>query len=449
MDNDLLSKYGGPVPRYTSYPTAPHFHDGIGGGTYAQWLRALRPAGGPVSLYLHVPFCRQLCTYCGCNTKITRQYGPVADYADLLAREIALVAREIPERLAVSHVHFGGGTPNILAPDDFVLLLQRLKRAFDISPETEIAVEVDPRHLTRDMVRAMASEGVNRVSMGVQDLNPEVQQAINRVQPLGVVSGAIEMLRDAGIDRINLDLMYGLPEQTMERLLRTVDLAADLGAQRIALFGYAHVPWMKTHQRLLEKFARAGAHGRFEQAEAAALRLAEHGYRRIGLDHFARPGDELLTAQAAGDLRRNFQGYTTDTAETVLAFGASSIGRLPQGFVQNAPDVGGYRRAVLADTPATVKGVALDDDDRLRGGIIEALMCDMAVDLDRFGGAAAYGAELARLHELAADGLVRIDGAKVSVPEAARPFMRVVAAQFDGYLHAPAGPKGGRHSMAV
>jgi oxygen-independent coproporphyrinogen-3 oxidase len=235
----------------------------------------------------------------------------------------------------------------------------------------------------------------------------------------------------------------------MDRLLRTVDLAADLEAQRIALFGYAHVPWMKTHQRLLEKYTRAGAQGRFEQAEAAARRLAEHGYRRIGLDHFARAGDELLTAQAAGDLRRNFQGYTTDTAETVLAFGASSIGRLPQGYVQNAPDVGGYRRAVLAGAPATVKGIALCDDDRRRGGVIEALMCDMAVDLDRFGGVGAYAAELARLHDLARDGLVEIDGARITVPEAARPFMRVVAAQFDGYLHAPAGVKGGRHSMAV
>ncbi len=449
MDNDLLSKYGGPVPRYTSYPTAPHFHDGIGGDAYAQWLRALRPADGPVSLYLHVPFCRQLCTYCGCNTKITRQYGPVADYADLLGREIAQVAREIPEKMAVSHVHFGGGTPNILAPDDFVLLLQRLKGVFDLSPETEIAVEVDPRHLSQDMVRAMAAEGVNRVSMGVQDLNPEVQQAINRIQPLSVVRDAMDMFRGVGIDRINLDLMYGLPEQTLDHLLRTIDLTVPLSAQRIALFGYAHVPWMKKHQRLLEEFPRADAHGRFDQAEAAAKRLADHGYRRIGLDHFALPGDELLTAQAAGDLRRNFQGYTTDTAETVLAFGASSIGRLPQGYVQNAPDVGGYRRAVLAGGLAAVKGIALDDDDRRRAGVIEALMCDMAVDLDRFGGAAAYGAELARLHDLARDGLVEIDGSRIVVPEDARPFMRVVAAQFDGYLHAPAGGRGGRHSMAV
>ncbi len=445
MDRSLLEKYGGPTPRYTSYPTAPHFHDGIGADAYGDWLSALGPEDGPVSLYLHIPYCRELCTYCGCNTKITRRYAPVAEYVADLQAEIDLVGGHLSQPLAVSHVHFGGGTPNILASQDFLALMGSLWRNFKFGPETETAVEIDPRLLTRDMAEAMAAGGVNRVSIGVQDLNEQVQEAINRVQPLEVVKMAVEHLRRAGIHNINLDLMYGLPLQTTDHVLSTVDQCVGLGAQRIALFGYAHVPWMKRHQRLVDDLPRADADERFEQAEAAARRLADKGYRRVGLDHFAMPGDSLCRAQERGRLHRNFQGYTTDTAQVLLGFGVSAIGELAGGYVQNATDAGSYSRSIQAGQFATVKGIAISEEDRRRRGLIEKLMCDMAVDLDQFGGARLYAGELVRLHEMAGDGLVRVDGSRITVPEGARPLIRAVAAVFDTYLR----PAQGRHSMAV
>ena len=449
MDRHLLEKYGGPVPRYTSYPTAPHFSEAVGAADYADRLAALSPEDGPVSLYLHIPYCRELCTYCGCTTKITRRYAPVAGYLSDLMAEIDLVAANIAEPPAVSHVHFGGGTPNILGSDDFLSLMGHLRRTFGFGPDTETAIEIDPRLMTHDMADAMADAGVTRVSIGVQDLNEQVQRAINRIQPLAVVQLAVDMLRAAGIEEINLDLMYGLPLQTVGHVLSTVDQAADLGAQRIALFGYAHVPWMKTHQRLLDGLPRADVPGRFEQAEAAAGRLARYGYRRIGLDHFAMPGDTPAKALDAGRLRRNFQGYTTDTADVLLAFGASAIGQLPDAYVQNAPDAATYGRRVAAGQLATVKGLAVGADDRRRRAVIERLMCDMTVDLDRFGGAGVFGEELMRLDAMARDGLVRVEGARVVVPEDARPLMRAVAAVFDAYLQPSNAPARGRHSMAV
>lgn len=445
----LLETYGGPVPRYTSYPTAPQFRDNIGPADYAGWLAGLTPADGPVSLYLHIPYCRELCTYCGCNTKITRRYAPIAAYVADLTAEIDLVARNLSSPPAVSHVHFGGGTPNTLGTGDFLALMGALRTAFRFGPETETAVEIDPRLLTHDMAEAMAAAGVTRVSIGVQDLNERVQRAINREQPFTVVRRAVDLLRGVGIDCINLDLMYGLPLQTVDHVLRTIDRSAELEAQRIALFGYAHVPWMKTHQRLLDGLPRADAQGRFDQAAAAALRLARYGYRRIGLDHFAMPDDALCHALDTGCLHRNFQGYTTDTAQVLLAFGASAIGELPGGYVQNAPDAGTYSRRIAGGQLATVKGVPIDADDRRRRAVIERLMCDMTVDLDQFGGASSFVGELARLDVMAADGLVQIDGAVITIPEDARPLMRAVAAVFDAYLPPPGSVPVARHSQAV
>ncbi len=446
MDVSLLEKYGGPVPRYTSYPTAPHFHDGVGAEQYGDWLARIDPDDGRISVYVHVPFCRELCTYCGCNTKITKRDKPVADYLSVLAREIDLVGDRLAARPKVSHLHFGGGTPNIVSARQFAQVMECLGRHFEIDEETEIALEADPRNLDADLVQAMADAGVRRVSIGVQDLDAEVQRAINRVQPLEVVERAVALLYLAGINRINLDLMYGLPLQTRETARRTAEQAIHLGAQRIALFGYAHVPWMKKHQRLLDGYPMAGAVGRHAQAEAAAEVLAAAGYQRVGLDHFARPEDDLaVAASTPGKLRRNFQGYTTDVSATLVAFGASAIGGFRQGFVQNAPDAGGYRRRVEAGEPPIVKGLEIDADDRQRAKIIERLMCEMAVDLDTFGGTGAFAPELARLETLEADGLVERSGARITVPEGARPLMRVVAAQFDRYLAATTA----RHSRAV
>ena len=431
------------VPRYTSYPTAPHFTGTIGPETYASWLAAL-PAAATLSLYLHVPFCTEICLYCGCHTKAARRRDPIERYADRLAEEIALAAAAAGRRKVV-HLHWGGGTPSILGETNIRRIVDRLADAFDLSALREHAIELDPRQVTRPLARALAELGVNRASLGVQDFSPRVQQAIGRVQPFEIVTSAVAALRDAGIRNINIDLMYGLPLQTIRDVRRNVEIAASLDPQRIAIFGYAHVPWFKAHQRLIDDATLPGAAERIQQAAIAAETLASFGYQAVGLDHFALPGDELSVAAREGRLHRNFQGYTTDDADALIGIGASSIGRLPQGYVQNAPDMGHYTRSIDAGTFATVKGLALSDDDRLRASIIERLMCDLALDLNDFGGVARFAPELATLAPLAAQGLLTIKGATITITEVGRPYIRIPAAAFDSYLTASAK----RHSVAV
>ncbi len=444
-----LSRFDRPVPRYTSYPTAPHFHAGIGPAQHRQWLAELDPAR-PLSLYLHVPFCQQLCWYCGCHTRIVARYDPVAAYAETLAREIDLTAELLPARFRVAHLHWGGGTPTILAPADFSGLMSRLRRHFDFTDGAEIAVEIDPRRLDAEAATTLAANGVTRASLGVQDFDPAVQKAINRWQPYDVTAGAVERLRRAGIGQMSFDLMYGLPLQTTESVLSSADLAARLQPQRLALFGYAHVPWMKTHQRQLERHHLPGSIERHAQMTAAAERLQCHGYRWIGLDHFARADDPLARAALAGRLRRNFQGYTSDACDQLLGFGASAISALPQGYAQNASDLGSWRRAIEAGEPATSRGIRLDAADRLRRHVIERLMCDLAVDLEaaaRIHGFAPsiFEPERQELCRLEADGLVVLDGHRLRLTAQGRPFMRIVAAAFDAYL----AEGRGRHAMAV
>ena len=299
MDPELLAKYDRPVPRYTSYPTAPHFHAGIGPAACRDWLAEV-PAGLPVSIYLHVPFCQELCWYCGCHTTVARRYRPIAEYLELLLRELELVADALGGRRPVAHVHLGGGTPTMLAPDDLRRLGERLRERFAITADAEVAVEIEPRPLAPDTVGALAAIGVTRASLGLQDVNPEVQRAINRWQPFEVTERAVDWLREAGIRGINLDLIYGLPHQTVARVLRSVEAALSLRPDRVALFGYAHVPWMKRHQRLIDEAALPGPMERAAQLEAAAARLGEAGYVAIGLDHFALPEDSLARALRAG-----------------------------------------------------------------------------------------------------------------------------------------------------
>jgi oxygen-independent coproporphyrinogen-3 oxidase len=433
------------VPRYTSYPTTPHFTDAVNAAVYAQWLAQL-PRGARLSLYLHVPFCRELCLYCGCHTKAVRQRAPVDSYADDLRREIALLGRALG-RHPVSHIHWGGGTPSILGPEQLLTLADDLGRAFAIDDAREHAIELDPRLVDAALADALAAIGINRVSLGVQDFQPHVQHAIGRIQPYETVRRAVELVREAGIARLNFDLMYGLPKQRIDDVRASAELACTLAPQRIALFGYAHVPWFRTQQRLIDAADLPGATERLAQAEAARTTFLAHGYEAVGLDHFALPGDSLALAARKGRLHRNFQGYTDDDAEALIGLGASAIGRLPQGFVQNAPDVGGYARAVRAERLATVRGFALTEEDRTRGQIIERIMCDLRVDLAAVDarGSAAFAGELAALAPLANEGLLRIDGSTVRVSERGRPFVRLVAAAFDSYLAASQRP----HSQAV
>jgi oxygen-independent coproporphyrinogen-3 oxidase len=448
-DLDRASQLDRPVPRYTSYPTAPHFHRDIQNADYRRWLGAIDP-GGAVSLYIHIPYCHELCWYCGCNTRATRRAAPVADYARRLATEIGRVADLLPARMRASHIHWGGGTPTILGAAGFLALHGLLARRFDIGTSTEIAIEVDPRNLEQAMIPAMAQAGVSRVSLGVQDFDPRVQRAINRWQPFEMTKRAVDDLRTAGIGAINFDLIYGLPYQTTESLLESVDRSIGLAPQRIALFGYAHVPWMKPHQRLIAQESLPGSEARWAQANAAAGRLEAAGYRRIGLDHFALPEDELSRAAGKGELHRNFQGYTTDTAGTLIGFGASAIGALPQGYVQNNADVRLWSQAIDSGDLAIARGIELDADDRLRRHVIERLMCDLAVDLAeaavRFGFEATYlSAERTALEDLAQDGQLALEGMRVAVTPAGRPLMRLAAAVFDRYLDRGTG----RHSQAV
>lgn len=436
----LAQKYARMVPRYTSYPTAPHFHAGVDGQTYGDWLAAL-PEGVELSVYAHIPFCDTLCWFCGCNTKIVQRYEPVAVYLPKLLREIALVSERLPSARRCSHLHWGGGSPTLLSAADMRRLGEALRSTFPLTADAEFAVEIDPRDLRDDQVAALAEVGVTRASLGVQDIDPQVQRAINRIQTLDCTRDAIARLRAAGVRDLNVDLVYGLPYQNAERLLRSVEAMIELQPARFALFGYAHVPQMKKHMRLIPEEALPGVQERFEMAEAAAERLIAAGYRRIGLDHFALPDDAMARRQAEGRLRRNFQGYTADRAAALIGLGASAIGQLPQGLVQNATPLHAYGEAVEADCLATAKGVALSEDDKRRAGLIERLMCDLQVDLpDDLAEPAA-----AQLAEMEADGLLVVTGNGVAITELGRPFVRCVAALFDAYLN----PVKDRHSVAV
>ena len=430
------------VPRYTSYPTAPHFSSAIDAKVYGEWLAAL-PPDATLSIYIHVPFCTELCLYCGCNTRAVRRREPVDAYAQRILDEIALL-RDLTGR-SLTHLHWGGGTPSILGLQWLETITARLASLLDLSTLKEHAIELDPRRIDKKFVQALRSIGINRASLGVQDTSAHVQQAIGRIQPFDLVAQDADWLRDAGIDNLNIDLMYGLPTQSVRDVARSAKLAASLGAQRLALFGYAHVPWFKRHQRLIDEASLPGLNERLEQAQVAAETLDDLGYEAIGLDHFALPGDELAIAAGQKRLRRNFQGYTTDDADALIGLGASAIGRLPQGFVQNASDLAGYARATGAGRLATVKGLAFSEDDRVRGAIIERLMCELAVDLTGYGGPDRFAAEIEALRPLCEQGLLHIDGGHVAVTPRGRPYVRIVAATFDAYLAASEK----RHSVAV
>lgn len=444
----LVELTGRTAPRYTSYPTAPHFTAAVGAETYGRWLDDAAASGAAISLYLHIPFCRSICHYCGCNTKASRSDHPIRAYAEVLRDEIALVAARLGG-LEVSHIHWGGGTPNLLPPDCFDGIIGDLARAFRFRADMEHAIELDPRHVTRQGALHLAQAGVNRASLGVQDLDPAVQLAIGRVQPLEVVNEAVAALRAAGIDALNFDLMYGLPLQTEGSIRRTAEQALALGPKRIALFGYAHVPWMKPHQKLIDQSSLPGAAGRIALSQAARDAIRAAGYAEIGIDHFALPSDDLCKAQAARRLRRNFQGYTTDTAQTLIGFGASSIGRTRFGYVQNVSDNAGWMRAIDAGDLPVARGKAFEGDDALRGRVIEELLCHFDVDLSRL--AAEFGVkpsvfdvDLARLEPLVREDWIFLDGPRVTIRKNRHEIARIAAACFDSYIG-----KAGRHSVAV
>lgn len=446
----VLKRYASrATPRYTSYPTAPHFQKGFAEDRYRDWLSKL-DANEPVSLYLHVPFCRQMCWYCGCNMKLASKYGPVGDYARTLRKEVALTADALPGRMTISHLHWGGGTPTALKPDDLAALMDDVCARWDFAPDAEIAIESDPRTLTPEMAARIGAMGFTRASFGVQEFDPRVQEAINRVQPPEMVRASVDQLRAGGVTGINFDLIYGLPFQTVESLVETVRICAEMRPDRVALFGYAHVPWMAKNQRMIPEDALPDAAERSAQAKAAAKALIAEGYVAIGLDHFALPEDNLAIAARAGTLRRNFQGYTTDQAETLIGMGATSIGRTQSGYLQNISETGAWSRAVEAGHLPVGKGLPFTDDDRLRAEVIERLMCDGHVDAAAIGQSHGvpdgWWADAFRaLAEMEADGLLTLSHGIVQMTPQGRPLVRIAAAAFDAYLH----DSSARHSVAV
>lgn len=445
----ILEQASRPVPRYTSYPTAPHFTPEVDGARYRQWLGEV-PEGASVSLYLHIPYCDTLCWFCGCHTKITRQYAPVSGYLDALMREVDLVAATLPASVRVRHIHWGGGSPTMLAPEDIRRLAGHIDSRFTRDAVCDFAVEVDPRGMDAARIAALVECGLTRVSIGVQDFDPAVQAAINRFQSVEETRAVIEQFRAAGISSLNIDAVYGLPRQGAAELEATLDAVLAFRPDRIALFGYAHVPWIKRHQAMILESDLPGVVDRHAHAEAAARRLVAAGYRTIGIDHFALPADSLARAQAEGRLRRNFQGYTDDPADVLVGLGASAISALPQGYVQNEPAIARYERLVTGGELAAIRGRALTGDDRRRARIIERLMCELEFSAAacRAEGGADAEALVALAETIIAEdrhGFVMRHDDGFRVTATGRPFTRILASSFDAYL--PARPGG--HSLAV
>lgn len=437
------------VPRYTSYPTAPHFHKDIGETDYRAWLEQL-PSGDGVSVYIHIPFCDRLCWFCGCHTKQINRYDPIPPYLKTIHREVELLRQAIGFTPALRQLHLGGGSPSMLRPRDLGALRAVLTRHFRIDDDAAISVEIDPSDLDAHAYTAFEDFGITRASIGVQDFDTRVQRAINRPQTFNQTATAVDALRAAGATSVNIDALYGLPFQTEKTIEKTMAKVVSLAPDRIALFGYAHVPWIKTHQKMIPDAALPGPGERLAQSEVAAEILIADGYVQIGIDHFARPDDRLAIAAANRSLRRNFQGYTDDPCTTLLGIGASSIGGLPQGYIQNEPATGTYMRMISEGSLPISRGIQLTLDDRLCADVIEQLMCNFDFSLRQLRlrhGEAVAGIDR-RIDEVVKTGhedLVAFDGDRFSILPNAHAFTRIVASWFDARLHT----KETRYSLAV
>jgi len=449
MAEHLLKKYSAAVPRYTSYPTAPHFHLGIGADEYSSWLQAL-DSQHRLSLYIHIPYCDRLCWFCACHTKHTLRYEPIAAYLKALYCEIQAVGQLVSKDVRVTAVHFGGGSPTMVRPQDLIALMDALRSTFSFSDGAEISVEMDPNDLDQGRYDALAAIGMTRASLGVQDFDRKVQKTINRIQTFEQTRSVVDAVRARGVHSVNCDVLYGLPYQTLETLRDTVDKIISLDPDRVALFGYAHVPWMKKHQTMIPQEVLPDAIARYRQMKTAGEMLVQAGYEAVGIDHFAKPGDTLAKAMEEGELRRNFQGYTDDSADALIGLGASSIGKLPQGYVQNMVATAEYERMAEADGLCIARGIALSVEDRVRAFVIERIMCDFSLDLSAlaalFGPASLPAVEEAQqFAEGDRDGLVHLEAGRFALTEMGKPFARSIAATFDTYLSNGRG----RHSLAV
>ena len=416
-----------PVPRYTSYPTAAEFQDGFGAEAMLAGLASVEE-GDALSLYLHIPYCHEICWYCGCNTGAANKAQRLASYLDALEAEIDLVSNALASRGKVRRIAFGGGSPNAISGRDFLRLVSRLQLGFDCRDVT-LSVELDPRSLERSFVAAMAAAGVSRASLGVQSFAPHVQQAIGRVQPLALVRDAVAELRQAKVSSINFDLMYGLPGQTRTDLEETLRATVEMMPERIALFGYAHVPHLIPRQRRIDDSALAGAAERFAQAELGHSLLTGAGYEPVGFDHFARPDDPLAVAQRNGSLRRNFQGFTDESSRILIGLGASAISDFPDRILQNEKNAGRYRMLVSGRQLAAARGLLRSTDDLIRGRIIEDILCRGEADISKL----CPGSVPDRLRPFCGRDVVAVKHGRVQLRAGALPYARAIAASFDRY----------------
>lgn len=441
----LIQKYGGAVPRYTSYPTAVQFHGGFTEADAVARLGSL-DENEAVSVYVHIPFCHSLCHYCGCHTKIVSHTDIISSYVDMLCDEIKIAASHVTEKIKVSRIHFGGGSPNYAPVSDIEKILDTLRACFSVDDGVKIDMECDPRLLTEEKITALSRIGIGRVSLGIQDFDENVQKAVHRIQPLEHVQDQVKSLRRVGIHDINFDLIVGLPEQTFDTVRRTVLETIEIRPSRIAVFAYAHVPWMKKHQKLLEKYRFPTPQERFLMQEDVNIALCGAGYESIGIDHYALPESSLLQAQALGTLRRNFQGYTDDAATTILGFGLSAISQFKDAYTQNSLDAPSYRKSIDAGRLPVAKGYAMTERDIETGWAIMQLMCYSQLDVSK---CPVVPMARDKLKELEHDGIIRINGNIVVITEIGKPFTRVVASCFDPYFQAENYKKEGRHAKAI
>ncbi len=435
------------VPRYTSYPTAPHFAGGIGPAMFANWIESI-PAGSEISLYLHVPFCRRLCWFCACRTQGTSSDLPVLTYAKTLVSEIALLKRHLAPGVRLSRLHWGGGTPTLLPADSIRALADAVYGAVPLAEGAEFSVEIDPNEVDDARLDALAAAGMNRASIGVQDFDPEIQKTIGREQGYELTKAVADAIRARGVTSLNADILYGLPHQTTARIADSVQKLLTLSPDRVALYGYAHVPWMSRRQQMIPSESIPTPEERLDLFETARELFLWDGYAEIGIDHFARPEDGMAVAQRQGTLRRNFQGYTDDTSPVLIGLGASSISRFPQGFAQNASGTSDHTKSIRAGQFSTHRGHAFTGEDVLRARIIEALMCDFRVSRAEILRDFAVAPE--RLDSLFLGavgqfpGMVELDAKGLSIPQKARPLTRIIARAFDAYDQTKA-----QHSAAI
>jgi oxygen-independent coproporphyrinogen III oxidase len=439
VDQEFLTRYNRPGPRYTSYPTAPVWNDAFGPDDLEQVHGEADRASTPVSLYMHIPFCESLCLFCACNVIIQKNKDVAPPYLEVLKREIAHVSGKISRKRPVTQFHWGGGTPTYLSPAQIEDLFGFTREHFTFGPDAEIGIEVDPRVTSRAHLETLRKLGFNRLSMGIQDFQPEVQKAIHRIQPFEMTSDLIAAARELGFDSINVDLIYGLPHQTAHSFANTVEQILQLTPDRIALFSYAHVPWLKKQQGSFAAFLPEGMQ-KFEIFRTGLLKFIEAGYLYIGMDHFAKPGDELAVSQQNRSLHRNFQGYTTKAGADLYGMGVTAISGIQNSYAQNQRDLPSWEKAVAERGIATMRGYRLSEDDRLRRTVIGRLLChtvifkdevsrEFAIDFDDY-----FAPELRSLEAAREDGLVLLEANAIRATWLGRIFIRNLAMAFDPYL---------------